>query len=275
MDYLANELLAWLLATDALTDSTNRNQSDDSGAKTVSASVALHNGGELVQVQKELFSAADREKYSELVSLLAHHALRPALGKALLSSAQRNISYFELLFSRDKAGNLGEVIHLSESYRMPFVDAVAKKRTFGDWLVQFQPVTREDYRLTLPLYSMCRNEKIFGVPTVSPTPDRWLDSMLRDTRGMLLWTHQWEELLRVASDFPSYKVAEVMREIKLGRPKAAEMLEAYTYEPTGQTLAEILAERSPFSIPIGHQDHLTGDWLWQRLAVEADQRFSM
>lgn len=270
MEQLSHELIAWLLAAEVGDNSTNGSSLNESNAKTAISLLPFENGGgELIQVQKELLGGSDRDKYAELTARLSHHALAPALKKFMQVAGRLAISHFELMFSRDSSGAIGKVICLHESYRTPFVDAVANKRTFRDWMIQFRPRTRQECALALPLYSMCRREEDFRVPRISPTPDPWLDSMLRDTRGMLLWTHHWQEFLRIACGFSAREVAECMYKINLGRLKAVELFRAHVYEPTGLNLDQVFNERSPFPTPIGHQDHLTGDWIWDHLACKS------
>lgn len=267
MNQGTHELLEWLLAPASPGSSTDIGRPNDSCPKTSSSVINFTNGGgQLVQVQKELPCTSERQRYSALTAMLSRHALSHALAKSILSSASRKISHFELMFSLDKDGALEQVICLRECYRTPFIDLATARRTFSDWLIRFKPITRQDYMLVLPLYRICSREEIFEISKTSPTPDPWLDSMLRESRGMLLWTHQWAEFLRMGCGFNSLKVAEFLFEINLGRLKACELFRGYVYEPTGQTLEDIFNERSPFPIPIGHQDHLTGDWLWERLA---------
>jgi len=236
----------------------------DSGMLTTSTIPTLKDG-HLIQIQIGLTGRSTIEWFEEFVSKCSARALTPALSESLRGSATRRPDRVEIIFSIDSDRRIDRVVDFRESYRTPFVDAVSEKVTFKDWWAAFRPVTREDHRLALPLYGMCRNHGVYWAVGCSIHTDPWLDSLLFETRGMLLWTHHWEEVLRYAAGLKPTQVAEVMHEVRLGRARAREFLQSLVYEPTGQNLHGILRQRSPFEIPIGRVDHVVGDWFWNRL----------
>lgn len=231
------------------------------------SSIPTRDRGHLIQIQLGLTERSSIESFEKFVSDHSHRALTRALSESLGASTKRRPDRVEIIFSIDGDRRIDSVVDLRESYGTPFVDAAAEKLTFKDWWIVFQPMTREDHRLALPLYSMCRNHEVYWAVACSVSTDPWLDSLLSDTRGMLLWTHQWEEVLRQGGGLKPLEATEVMHGIRLGRADARELLRSTLYEPTGQTLSSLFEQRSPFEIPIGRVDHVAGDWFWNRLGA--------
>jgi len=142
--------------------------------------------------------------------------------------------------------------------------------SFQKWLEAFQPLNRYDYAMALDLYFSSRD---FGerVPTIKPTQDPWLNAFLKDTRGFLLWRHQFIEVIKILSALSGKKLAMKAEDIvtALNKKEASSVMEAedilakIRYPDTGQTLLEIVNERSHRRRHWGEPDYVSADWLLQ------------
>jgi hypothetical protein len=85
--------------------------------------------------------------------------------------------------------------------------------------------------------------------------------MLKSTRGMLFWKTQWIELVRIVGRSSAQHTWELVKGFQFGDSNAVSALAEMRYAGTGQSLLEIIRERSPGSGPMGMPDYLAGEWL--------------
>ena len=217
----------------------------------------------LVQLKYRFSGVEDADVRSRFWSMLAAHAINPWLRSWMKNSCASIPCDFEALVElrsnarRQKFGTLLDIWELSD---MPEGDA----RTFEEWFREFHPVTRDDFLMLVPLY---RHYRYSGqtINSVQTTPDLWLDSMLRCTRGMLFWRHQWTELIRMVGGMTAQSATRLVGDYVLKRPCAARSLQQKFYTETGQSLIQIIEERSPGRMPIGNPDFITGEWLYNHM----------
>lgn len=133
--------------------------------------------------------------------------------------------------------------------------------TFGEWVRNFQPKGRDDFMMAMTLYRRYRNTGEV-IPRINATLDPWLDAFLASTRGILLWTHQWTELLRI-SGHRAKEAMTLLYDYINGREDAIAKFNDLTYPITGQTVMQIVKERSLDGNCFGNPDYLVGDWLYK------------
>lgn len=151
-----------------------------------------------------------------------------------------------------------------------WVSDIEGRLSFMEWLKAFKPLNRHECAMALPLYHDYRLDGII-VPIVQPTPDTWLDAFLKDTRGILFWRDQLVELIRMVTgkgDLTN-RIAKALRTKNANTlPDAMDALRKARYFGTGQSLLEIIDERSVRGVDSywGTPDYIVGDWLLQYLS---------
>lgn len=204
--------------------------------------------------------------YHRLRAVLAANTPNPWLRTLIDRSSDngsRGIEAFIGLLSTDQPEAFGTVLDFAELEDHRAGDtADAGKLTFDEWLREFRPVGRDDFLMALPLYHLYRDTGGL-LPTIQAIPDPWLDAVLANTRGMLFWTAQWLEVIRVAGDVGRQEALQLLRAYQLGQSDTQAALEQLRYFATGQSLMQIITERSPTGAPFGSPDYLAGHWLHQ------------
>lgn len=224
-------------------------------------------GGRVTQLRWSSDDIADSGAYQRLKTNLAAHTPNPWLRSLIeQSSDEPPPQEIEALIGvrvSDKAGAFGTVLDFSEldEYQAG-VTATDGQLTFDSWLREFCPAGQDDLLMALPLYYLYRRTGEVA-PAIQTAPDPWLDGVLKSTRGMLFWTAQWIEVFRVVGNMGRQDALQLLRAYQLGRPDAAATLEELRYLATGQSLREIISERSPTGAPFGSPDYIAGDWLQQ------------
>lgn len=223
-------------------------------------------GGRVAQLRWSSDDIADSGAYHRLRAKLAAHTPNPWL-RSLIEQPRDELPHgIEALVGvreSDEAGAFGTVLDFSELDEYPAgVTATDGQLTFDEWLRAFRPVSRDDFLMALPFYHLYRHTGEV-VPAIQATPDAWLDGVLKSTRAMLFWTAQWIEVFRVVGNMGQQEALQLLRAYQLGRPDAAATLEELRYLATGQSLMEIINERSPTGTAFGSPDYIAGDWLHQ------------
>ena len=220
----------------------------------------------LIQLQYKFSGVEDAHVRSRFWSMLAAHAFHPWLRSWMESACASIPCHFETLVEllpNGREPEIGALLDVWELSELP----VAETLSFEKWLREFQPKSRDDCLMALPLY---RYYRLSGLTfsTTQTTPDPWLDAMLRSTRGMLLWRYQWTELIRMAGGTTVQVATQLISDYLLKLKGAASSLRNIHYPVTGQSLIQIIKERSPGQMPIGNPDYLTGEWLHKYITDE-------
>ncbi|MBI5791139.1 MAG: hypothetical protein HZA63_06680 [Rhodocyclales bacterium] len=223
-------------------------------------------GGRVVQFRWNYGDAGDASRYQRLRAVLAANTPNPWLRTLISQSGEPRPGSIEAvigLLATDQAGAFGTVLDFVEIDDHRAVDtADAGELTFDEWLREFHPVGRDDFLMALPLYHLYRDTGAL-LPTIQAIPDQWLDAVLANTRGMLFWTAQWIEVIRVAGNVGGQEALQLLRAYQLGQSDTQAVLEQLRYFATGQSLMQIINERSPTGASFGSPDYLAGDWLHQ------------
>lgn len=204
--------------------------------------------------------------YHHLRDKLAAHTPNPWLRSVIEQSSDEPPQGIEALIGvrvSDEAGTFGIVLDFSEcDAHQAGVTAPDGQLTFDVWLREFRPAGQADFLMALSLYYLYRRTGEV-VPAIQPTPDPWLDGVLKSTRGMLFWTAQWIEVFRVVGSMGRQDALQLLRAYQLGQSDTQAALEQLRYFATGQSLMQIIEERSPTRAPFGSPDYIAGDWLHQ------------
>ncbi len=219
--------------------------------------------GDLVHMRQDVAAVGNEASYYRLRKTLAARAINPWLRSWMDELDEALPLRFEALVeARHKDGEtaFGTLLDFSESFD-PEADEHAL--SFVEWLPRFKPEGRDDFLMALPLYRAYGNTgKIF--PARSLTPDPWLDAMLGSTRGMLVWTGQWIELISAICGVDRGRAYILLRGyLYQGDSIANRALNKARYVGTGQTVEQIIAERSLGQHPWGNPDYPAGDWLYR------------
>jgi hypothetical protein len=141
---------------------------------------------------------------------------------------------------------------------------------FNQWVTQFNPTTWGDWLMVPKLYLMhLRNGKYISALTA--TPDPWIDAVLRESRGMLMWSYQFVEIIRMIADISITEATKMRLSWILREAGIKEILENIHYPPTQQTLLQILEERMVGMEYLGSPDYFFAGWLSKRLYKEKRQ----
>ncbi len=226
----------------------------------------------LMHLRHAVADVGEAKTYLRLRTTFARHAINPWLQNWMEGLDDKLPRGFEAIVAIDRDDGeltIAALLDFSEWYEPEQEIAAAKDRLSVDqWLLEFRPTGRDDCLMALPLYYLYQHTGVV-VPTVQATPDPWLDGLLHGTRGMLFWSHQWIELVRVIGNISLPAAHRMVRDYQWGRPDAAVALNQMRYRASGQSLAQIIEERSPTGSSFGSPDYVAGDWLHQYSFSEA------
>lgn len=128
--------------------------------------------------------------------------------------------------------------------------------SFIDWVEIFNPVSWGDWLMVPSLFN---NYLVTGknLPELVATPDPWIDGLLRESRGRLIWKTQFSEVARViGNNYEQIRTAFMMKE-----PGWEKSLTNVVYSQTNQTLLDILEERTWNMQILGAPDYILSNWL--------------
>ncbi len=220
----------------------------------------------VVHLRHTVAEIGDADAYYQLRATLARNAINPWL-RCWMEKLDDELPHgFEAIMGmRQEDGELnsGPLLDFSEWFwTEQEIHAAKNGLSFDQWLLEFHPAGRDDFLMALPLYYLYQHSGTV-IPRVLATPDPWLDAMLNSTRGMLLWTSQWVDLLRVIGNIGEQGACRLIKDYMLGRPNASVVLEQIRYFAAGLSFMQIIEERSPTRRPVGSPDYVAADWLQQ------------
>ena len=132
--------------------------------------------------------------------------------------------------------------------------------SFDGWVTHFNPKTMGDW-LMVPKLFLIHLRTGRNLPALTATPDPWIDAVLCESRGMLMWSHQFIEIIRMIADVGITEATKIHSRYIMMRLKHREMLEKIYYQPTNQTLMQIFRERTVGMQHLGSPDYFLADWL--------------
>jgi len=131
---------------------------------------------------------------------------------------------------------------------------------FNEWVTQFNPSSWGDWLMVPKLYLMhLRTGK--NLPALTATPDPWIDAVLRESRGVLMWSYQFTEITRMIVDVSITEANQMRSDWVMLKHEIKEMLGKIHYLPSQQKLLQILEERTVGMECLGSPDYFFADWL--------------
>lgn len=132
---------------------------------------------------------------------------------------------------------------------------------------KFKPICWDDWLMVPNLYLMqLRSKK--HLPTLNAKSDPWIDAVLKETRGVLMWTYQFVEIVRMIANISITEATQLSRGWILRDSKVNEIIGNVIYEPTKQNLLEIIKERTLGMAHLGAPDYIFADWLSRHYQYE-------
>ncbi len=148
---------------------------------------------------------------------------------------------------------------LSSETAPPFVGITG----FNEWVTHFNPTSWGDWLMVPKLYLMhLRTGR--NLPTLNATPDPWIDAVLRESRGILMWSNQLTDICRMIEGVGSTEVAKIRKVCSLIDADWQDTLRSIRYSPTNQTLLQIFEERTigiEYMRHVGYRDYMFANWL--------------
>ena len=132
--------------------------------------------------------------------------------------------------------------------------------SFDEWVTHFNPKTMGDW-LMVPKLFLIHLRTGRNLPALTSTPDPWIDAVLRQSRGMLMWSHQFIEIIRMIADVGINDANQILSNWVLRKPEIKQTLGNIHYPPSQQTLLQIIEERTVGMEYLGSQDYFFADWL--------------
>jgi hypothetical protein len=139
---------------------------------------------------------------------------------------------------------------------IPFKDV----NSFDEWVTQFNPKTMGDWLMVPKLFLMyIRTGR--NLPALTATSDPWIDAVLCESRGMLMWSYQFIEIIRMIANVGITEATKIHSRYLMMQLKHREILEKIYYSPTDQTLMQIFRERTVGMQHLGSPDYFFANWL--------------
>lgn len=132
--------------------------------------------------------------------------------------------------------------------------------SFSECVAQFNPTSWGDWLMVPKLFHIyLRTGK--ELPALIATPDPWIDAVLRESRGILMWSYQFNEIVRMIGNVSMTEATKIRLSWVLREPEIMETLENIHYPPTQQTLKKIIDERMVGMDCLGSPDYFFANWL--------------
>lgn len=131
--------------------------------------------------------------------------------------------------------------------------------SLNDWVELFNPKSWGDWLMVPRLFTRYILRQ--HVPALVFTADPWIDAMLHESRGTLMWTSQFIEIIRIVAGVGRREALDIYSSISLRKSGWQERLNKIHYLPTNQTLLQIFEERTVGLRSFGSPDYLLSNWL--------------
>jgi hypothetical protein len=132
--------------------------------------------------------------------------------------------------------------------------------SFEEWVSMFNPVTRGDWLMAPKLF---KSHLLYRIKhnELTATPCLWIDAMLRESRGWLIWSYQAIEVIRLTANVGRSKATEMYFNYCANRSDWETDFEEVKSFATELTLRQIFEERVEFKYVLGCPDYFVSDWL--------------
>lgn len=112
--------------------------------------------------------------------------------------------------------------------------------SFTEWVAFFNPQTWGDWLMVPKLFKLYLHSRQ-NLPALAATPDPWLDALLRESREILIWTHQLIQIIRMIADVSITEATKITTCVLMKKPGWEKLL-GNIYPPTKQSLLQIFEE---------------------------------
>lgn len=231
----------------------------------------------LVEVRMRRSDFDTDQQYIQFRKYLINKAINPWLMASYQSSEETNGGLWAIIVGECKDGKL--TVNQLLDY-VQFTDSPPNRNVvvnFNDWVVLFNPQSRGDWLMAPVLY------KYYLISGHNPneiiaSPITWIDALLSESRGRLMWTYQAIEIIRMAADVGRGKAAEMFSNFLRNRSEWEGEFEKFKFPYTDITLQQIFEERTVLNHWFGNPDYILTDWLernyascfWEPLQADAE-----
>lgn len=223
---------------------------------------------QLIEVRKLKRDFASLNNYYEFRAEMFSIAIQPWVKNAAkCKNATDNIpeGVWAMIGCEKTDGVVSNIILLAFA-ELDFEDIAETKlpfegvSSFDEWVAHFNPKTMGDWLMVPKLYlTHLRTGK--NLPALTATPDPWIDAVLCQSRGMLMWSHQFIEIIRLIADVSLTEANQIRSNWVMMKAEIKETLGNVHYPPTQQTLLQIIKERTSGMEYLGSPDYFFADWL--------------
>lgn len=234
----------------------------------LSSAVTQQDNHHLIEIRKVKGDFATLNNYHEFRAEMLSIAIQPWFKDAFQDKdSAENIpeSILAIIGCKKTAGSVSNLVLLAyEELDYSINSEISHKPEgvtgFNEWVAQFNPTSWGDWLMVPKLYLMhLRTGK--NLPALTATPDPWIDAVLRESRGRLMWSYQFAEITRMIADVSITEANQMRSSWVMRKPEITVTLGNIHYPPTQQTLLKILEERMVGMECLGSPDYFFADWL--------------
>ena len=223
---------------------------------------------QLIEIRKIQSDFASINDYHEFQSKIFSMAIQPWVKNAVqCKGSAENIPEGVWVMigceKTDSGVSNSTLLAFAELYFEDEVETIVpfeSVNSFDEWVAQFNPRTMGDW-LMVPKLFLIHLRTGRNLPALTATQDPWIDALLSDTRGLLIWSYQFIELIRMIGDVGITEATKIHSRYLMMQLKHREILEKIYYKPTDQTLMQIFRERTVGIQHLGSPDYFFADWL--------------
>lgn len=132
--------------------------------------------------------------------------------------------------------------------------------SLDEWVTHFAPESIGDW-LMVPILFLTYLRTGCDLPALTAISDPWLDSLLRESRGRLVWSHQFIEMIQVIAKIDISEATRIYSMCSTTPHEHQKILDEIYYQATNQTLLEIYSERSAGIEHLDSPDYFLADCL--------------
>ncbi|MDO9393921.1 MAG: hypothetical protein Q7T42_08130 [Methylotenera sp.] len=223
---------------------------------------------QLIEIRKVKGDFATLNNYHEFRAEMLSMAIQPWFKTAFQDKdSAENIpeSVWAMIACEKTAGSVSNLVllayeELDYSIASETAHPPESATDFDEWVAQFNPTSWGDWLMVPKLYLMhLRTGK--NLLALTTTTDPWIDAVLRESRGMLMWSYQFIEITRMIAYVSITESNQMRTDWVMMKPEIKEMLGNFHYLPSRQTLLQILEERTVGMECLGSPDYFFADWL--------------
>jgi hypothetical protein len=230
---------------------------------------------QLIEIRKVKRDFASLNNYHEFRAEMLSMAIQPWFKNAFQDkNSAENIpeSIWAIIGCEKTGGSVSNLVLLAyEELDYSITSEAAHPSegvtSFNEWVTQFNPTSWGDWLMMPKLYLMhLRTGK--SLPALTATPDPWIDAVLRESRGVLMWSYQFIEITRMIADVSITEAAKMRSSWVLREPEIKETLGNIHYPPSQKTLLQIIEERTVGMECLGSPDYFFAGWLSKHYRIE-------